>query len=425
MSPRETPPAPPCVHSFRAPAHHALDVCPRRNSCFLRRKREWRRAEAEAPAHPGRDATTPSERAPAPPPRRSRPLLRARTRSPRARAHRLRARTHAHGHAAHGHAAHGRPGHEPRSQPSDSRATGATVIRGTKPAQSASEVTLGRDILDAAPRTSAVDLLSAVPGLVASQHSGEGKAQQLFLRGFDAVHGQDVELNVAGLPVNEVSHIHALGYADLNLLIPETVREVRVTEGSATRMARRLRRRRHGALRASASTSPASPSPAATAASIACGSSAASVRRDQAETFAAVEYVRGDGFGPQRRVRPRLTPRAGRAQARHVTFRAVLGSYATRFDSPGVVRDDLPRGRALLPAPSEKGRAVPAHATSCCSPRKCRARKRAHHLRALRRAHRTCAFATTSPATSGTPRVMGCSRRRAPRLGMRAPHRVT
>ena len=108
----------------------------------------------------------------------------------------------------------------------------ATVVRGTRPAQSASEVTIGRDILDTAPRKNAVDVLRVVPGLVASQHSGEGKAQQLFLRGFDALHGQDVELNVGGLPVNEVSHIHALGYADTNFVIPELVQSLEVTEGS-------------------------------------------------------------------------------------------------------------------------------------------------------------------------------------------------
>ena len=108
-----------------------------------------------------------------------------------------------------------------------------TTVRTQRPAHGASESVVGRDVIDAAPRSGATDLLRLVPGLVASQHSGEGKAQQLFLRGFDAVHGQDVELNVAGLPVNEVSHLHALGYADLNWLIPGVVREVKVTEGSA------------------------------------------------------------------------------------------------------------------------------------------------------------------------------------------------
>ena len=107
-----------------------------------------------------------------------------------------------------------------------------TTVRAARPARGASELTLDREVLDAAPRQGAVDLLRLVPGLVASRHGGEGKAQQLFLRGFDALHGQDVELDVGGLPVNEVSHIHALGYADVNFLIPEVVRELRVTEGS-------------------------------------------------------------------------------------------------------------------------------------------------------------------------------------------------
>jgi TonB-dependent receptor-like protein/carboxypeptidase-like protein len=77
--------------------------------------------------------------------------------------------------------------------------------------------------LNEQPVKSAQDLLRLVPGLFIAQHQGGGKAEQIFLRGFDADHGTDVNLSVDGIPVNAVSHAHGQGYADLHFLIPETV----------------------------------------------------------------------------------------------------------------------------------------------------------------------------------------------------------
>jgi len=77
--------------------------------------------------------------------------------------------------------------------------------------------------LNMQPAKSAQDLLRLVPGLFIAQHQGGGKAEQIFLRGFDADHGTDVNLSVDGIPVNTVSHAHGQGYADLHFLIPETV----------------------------------------------------------------------------------------------------------------------------------------------------------------------------------------------------------
>ncbi len=78
--------------------------------------------------------------------------------------------------------------------------------------------------LNMQPVKSAQDLLRLVPGLFISQHQGGGKAEQIFLRGFDADHGTDVNLSVDGLPVNLVSQAHGQGYADLHFVIPETIR---------------------------------------------------------------------------------------------------------------------------------------------------------------------------------------------------------
>jgi outer membrane cobalamin receptor len=67
------------------------------------------------------------------------------------------------------------------------------------------------------------EMLEAMPGLIASQHSGEGKANQFYLRGFNLDHGTDLATWVDGMPVNQRSHAHGQGWTDVNFLIPELV----------------------------------------------------------------------------------------------------------------------------------------------------------------------------------------------------------
>ncbi len=81
------------------------------------------------------------------------------------------------------------------------------------------------------PVNSSQDILRAVPGLFIGQHAGGGKAEQIFLRGFDIDHGTDIAINVDGLPVNMVSHAHGQGYADLHFVIPETVSKIDFGKG--------------------------------------------------------------------------------------------------------------------------------------------------------------------------------------------------
>ncbi len=95
----------------------------------------------------------------------------------------------------------------------------------------ASDLHVRRDVLEAAPHEEGADLLRTVPGLLIQRAEGDAVAHRISLRGFDAEHGQDLEIRVGGLPVNLPSHIHGQGYADLGFLIPEVVREVRVIEG--------------------------------------------------------------------------------------------------------------------------------------------------------------------------------------------------
>ncbi|TPN87052.1 TonB-dependent receptor [Aquimarina algicola] len=81
------------------------------------------------------------------------------------------------------------------------------------------------------PVDSSQDILRKVPGLFIGQHAGGGKAEQIFLRGFDIDHGTDINLTVDGLPVNMVSHAHGQGYADLHFVIPETIDKVDFGKG--------------------------------------------------------------------------------------------------------------------------------------------------------------------------------------------------
>lgn len=80
--------------------------------------------------------------------------------------------------------------------------------------------------LDLKPVRNTQELLRIVPGLFIAQHAGGGKAEQIFLRGFDCDHGTDIQVSVDGLPVNMVSHAHGQGYADAHFIIPETINTV-------------------------------------------------------------------------------------------------------------------------------------------------------------------------------------------------------
>lgn len=81
------------------------------------------------------------------------------------------------------------------------------------------------------PVSRPAELLELVPGLIATQHSGEGKGNQYFLRGFNLDHGTDLAIKVDGLPVNMPSHAHGQGYADLNFLMPEMVDHLEYRKG--------------------------------------------------------------------------------------------------------------------------------------------------------------------------------------------------
>lgn len=81
------------------------------------------------------------------------------------------------------------------------------------------------------PIVNSQEVLRLIPGLFIGQHAGGGKAEQIFLRGFDIDHGTDIAITVDGMPVNMVSHAHGQGYADLHFLIPEMIDKVNFDKG--------------------------------------------------------------------------------------------------------------------------------------------------------------------------------------------------
>ena len=97
---------------------------------------------------------------------------------------------------------------------------------------SASEGTVTAEQLANRPRLRPGELLEIVPGLIVTQHSGDGKANQYFLRGFNLDHGTDFRTTVAGMPVNMPTHGHGQGYTDMGFVIPELVSSIEYRKGS-------------------------------------------------------------------------------------------------------------------------------------------------------------------------------------------------
>jgi outer membrane receptor protein involved in Fe transport len=105
------------------------------------------------------------------------------------------------------------------------------TVQGVRPISAASSKEIRAIDMQLKPFRTSQDMLLMVPGLFIAQHQGGGKAEQIFLRGFDCDHGTDVSVNVDGMPVNMVTHAHGQGYADLHFLISETVDEMEVNKG--------------------------------------------------------------------------------------------------------------------------------------------------------------------------------------------------
>jgi len=95
----------------------------------------------------------------------------------------------------------------------------------------ASQGTVTSELIASRPAMRTGEMLEFVPGMIVTQHSGDGKANQYFLRGFNLDHGTDFASFVDGMPVNQRSNVHGQGYSDVNFLIPELVQRIDYKKG--------------------------------------------------------------------------------------------------------------------------------------------------------------------------------------------------
>jgi iron complex outermembrane receptor protein len=201
--------------------------------------------------------------------------------------------------------------------------------------------------LAAVPRANAAEMLKLAPGILLTNEGGEAHAEQIFLRGFDAREGQDVEISVGGIPVNESGNLHGNGYADLHFVIPEVVASLRVVEGPfdpsqgnyavAGSVEYELGLAERG-LTAKASAG----SFGTRRLFLAYGAP-----RDLPASFGAAELFRTDGFGQNRDAMRGAAMAQMEGRLSGWCYRLLLQGYAARYHSAGVLReDDFKSGRA-------------------------------------------------------------------------------
>jgi iron complex outermembrane receptor protein len=207
------------------------------------------------------------------------------------------------------------------------------------------EVTVGQ--LALVPRKAADELLKLAPGILLTNEGGEGHASQVFLRGFDAREGQDIEFSVAGVPANQTGNLHGNGYADLNFVMPEVVSSLRVLEGPYDP--------RQGNF-AVAGSAEYELGLAERGVGVQVGAGNFGTRRVLAlwgppgapdATFGAAEVYQTDGFGQNRDATrgSAIGQYEGRLGA-DTRFRLTLQAYSARWHSAGVIReDDFAAGR--------------------------------------------------------------------------------
>jgi TonB family protein len=230
----------------------------------------------------------------------------------------------------------------PTAVPSQTPALDVT-IRGRRPPSSrgASDFQIRIAELARIPRANASELLKLAPGILLTNEGGEGHAEQIFLRGFDAREGQDLELSVDGVPINESGNLHGNGYADTHFIIPELVESLRVLEGPFDP------RQGNFAVAGSAEYVLGLTERGLTA-RVTTGSFGSErvlglwgPPGESTHTFAGVELAKTSGFGQNR------DAERGSAMGQYEgnlggsgTFRLTAQTYATHFHSSGILRED-------------------------------------------------------------------------------------
>ncbi len=223
-----------------------------------------------------------------------------------------------------------------------------TVGGVTRPSShGASDIDIHIGQLQAVPRKNAQELLKLAPGIFLTSEGGEGHAEQVFLRGFDAREGQDLEFTLNGMPINDVGNPHGTGYADTHFILPELVESLRVTEGPYDP------RQGNFAVAGSAAYTLGLAERGLTA-QYGYGSFGAhralllwGPPKESTHTFGGAEIAKTDGYGTNRRAQ------RGTAMAQYegklgpkTSFRLLGTAYATHYGSAGVIRaDDERAGR--------------------------------------------------------------------------------
>jgi iron complex outermembrane recepter protein len=225
----------------------------------------------------------------------------------------------------------------------------STTVSGrtTPRSRGASDFSIEVGALQVVPRQTGADFLKLAPGFLLTNEGGEGHPERIFLRGFDAREGQDLELTVGGVPVNESGNQHANGFADLNFVIPEVVSGVRVIEGPFDP------RQGNYAVAGSADYELGLVQRGLTAKGTlgTFNSQRLSLLwgppREPAATFAAVSLSRSDGFGQNRGAQSaRLMAQIEANPTAQMSFRLGFTGYGASFRTAGVVRqDDFEAGR--------------------------------------------------------------------------------
>ena len=105
------------------------------------------------------------------------------------------------------------------------------TVRSKPPPRSASDWEVGQDTIESVPHETGADVLGTLPGVYVSNRGLLGQAPHLSVRGFEGTSGQDMEITVGSVPLDQVSNIRAPGYADMRLIMPEVIRDVRISHG--------------------------------------------------------------------------------------------------------------------------------------------------------------------------------------------------
>jgi TonB family protein len=236
------------------------------------------------------------------------------------------------------------PAPEPAPNPAERKEgiLSATVVGRAPPrSRGTSDFQINVETLAAVPHKNATELLRLAPGILLTNEGGEGHAEQIFLRGFDAREGQDVEFSVGGAPINESGNYHGNGYADLHFIIPEVVEGLRVLEGPFDP------RQGNYAVGGSADYQLGLTDRGL---GLRYTNGSFNTQRmlvlwgpegESRHTFAAADLHHTDGFGQDRDAdsASAMTQYEG-AIGEAGSFRLLATAYATNYHSPGVIRED-------------------------------------------------------------------------------------